>query len=275
MNATRRRTPVLKLASWNVNDVVARLPNVLAWLAAATPDVVALQETKVLDADFPHAAFADAGYAAASVGQRPWNGVALLVRGAEPVVVRTTLPGDALDREKRYLEAAALGLVATSVYAPNGNTWRDGIGRWQPGAKSAYKLAWMERLVAHAGALLATGHPVWLAGDFNVVPTDADSGDRSGRYAGNALLHPDVRAVWSRLLAQGWVDALAARHEPPPYTFWDYRGDRYRKDAGLRIDHLLLSPSLAPRLVDAGVDRDVRGLAGASDHAPVWLTLKA
>lgn len=263
----------MKIATWNINDLSRRLPLLLDWLARAAPDVVALQETKVTDAAFPHAALNAAGFRAASVGQRPWNGVALLVRGAEPVVVRRALPGDAADLDRRYVEAAALGVLVASLYAPNGNTWRGGVGRWTAGARSAYKMAWLRRLEAHAAGLVASGHPVVLAGDFNVVPTDADNGDRSGRYVGNALLHPDPRAAYAALLAQGWTDALAARHREPPRTFWDYRGGRYEKDAGLRIDHLLLSPALAPRLRDAGVDRAERGRDGASDHAPVWLEL--
>ncbi len=264
----------MKLATWNINDLTARLPLLLEWMAGTRPDVVALQETKVADAAFPYAALRAAGYDAVSVGQRPWNGVALLVRGAEPVVVRRALPGDAADRERRYVEAATLGVLVASIYAPNGNTWRGGVGRWRAGAKSAYKMAWLARLEAHAAALVASGHPVLLAGDFNIVATDADSGDHSGRYDGNALFHPEPRAVWQRLLAQGWVDALAATHDQPPFTFWDYRGGRHEKDAGLRLDHLLLSPSLSPRLAGAGIDRDLRGRDGASDHAPVWVTLR-
>ncbi|MGZ5278067.1 MAG: exodeoxyribonuclease III, partial [Caldimonas sp.] len=254
----------MKIATWNVNDVVKRLPLVLDWLAEAEPDVVALQETKSLDAAFPRAALEAAGYGALICGQRPWNGVALLARGAEPIEIRRALPGDPGDTQRRYLEAAVAGVIVTSLYLPNGNP--------QPGPKFAYKMAWFERLLGHAGELMKTGHPVVLAGDFNVVPTDADIYSPAS-WLDNALLQPEPRAAFARLLAQGWVDAIRARRPTERlYTFWDYRRNRWARDAGLRIDHLLLSPAMARRLQDAGVDRAVRGREGASDHAPAWVT---
>ena len=258
---------LLKIATWNVNDVVKRLPLLLEWLAEAKPDVVALQETKALDADFPRAALEAAGYGALISGQRPWNGVALLARNAEPVEIRRALPGDAADTQRRYLEAACAGVIVTALYLPNGNP--------QPGPKVAYKLAWFERLLGHADVLMKSGHPVVLAGDFNVVPTDADIYSPA-TWLDNALLQPEPRAAFARLLAQGWVDAIRARHPKQRiYTFWDYRRNRWARDAGLRIDHLLLSPAMAQRLREAGVDRAQRGREGASDHAPVWATFRA
>ena len=254
----------MKLATWNVNDVVKRLPLLLEWLAETRPDVVALQETKATDAGFPRAAIEAAGYGALIAGSRPWNGVALLAKDAEPVEIRRALPGDAADTQRRYLEAAVAGVVVSSIYLPNGNP--------QPGPKFAYKLAWFERLLEHAGSLMSSGHPVVLAGDFNVVPTDADiySPDT---WLDNALLQPEPRDAFARLLAQGWVDTV--RHLHPTeriYTFWDYRRNRWARDAGLRIDHLLATPAMAQRLRDAGVDRDMRAKQGASDHAPAWAT---
>ena len=257
----------MKIATWNINNVRRRLPLLLEWLAEAEPDVVALQETKSTDADFPRAALEAAGYGALTVGQRTWNGVALLARGAEPIPVRRALPGDARDDQARYVEAAIGGVLVASLYLPNGNP--------QPGPKFAYKLAWFERLIAHAASLHASGHPVVLAGDYNVVPTDADI-YKVDSYRANALLQPEPRDAYRRLLAQGWTDAIRQRHpQARLYTFWDYLRNRWPRDAGLRIDHLLLSPSLAARLEDAGVDRAVRGRAEASDHAPVWIRLGA
>ena len=258
----------MKVATWNINGVVRRLPLLLDWLSRTAPDVVALQETKATDAEFPKAALAEAGYGSISVGQRPWNGVALLARGAEPIPVRRALPGDAADTQARYVEAAIDGILFASIYLPNGNP--------QPGPKFAYKLAWFERLIAHAESLQASGHPVALLGDFNVVPTDADIYDATGSYRDNALLQREPRAAYARLLGQGWTDAIRALHpEAGIYTFWDYLRNRWPRNAGMRIDHLLLSASLAGRLREAGVDRDERGRAGASDHAPAWARLAA
>jgi len=259
----------VKIATFNINDVNRRLDNLLAWLAASQPDVACLQELKAADEAFPAAALERAGYGAVWRGQRRWNGVAILARGAAPVLTRRALPGDPADRQSRYIEAAVQGVLVGCLYLPNGNP--------QPGPKFAYKLAWFERLIAHAAELHATGLPVVLAGDYNVVPTDADiyhatSSARS--WAKNALLQPESRAAFRRLLDQGWTDALRARHpEGPIYTFWQYLREAWPRDAGLRLDHILLSPDLAARLTDAGVDRQVRGEPDASDHAPAWVTI--
>jgi exodeoxyribonuclease-3 len=256
----------MKIATWNINDVNKRLALLLRWLAEAAPDVVALQELKCTDAAFPHAALQAAGYAALCVGQRTWNGVALLARANDPIEVRRALPGDLNDTQSRYLEAAIAGVLVATIYLPNGNP--------QPGPKFDYKMAWFERLIVHARDLADSGHPVVLAGDFNVVPTDADI-YRSTSWTDNALLQPEPREAYQRLLAQGWVDALRARHPAERlYTFWDYTRNRWPRDAGLRIDHRLVSPSLKRRLVEAGVDRETRGWDGASDHAPAWALLR-
>ncbi|MEO6407306.1 MAG: exodeoxyribonuclease III [Burkholderiaceae bacterium] len=255
----------MRIATWNVNHLGKRLAQLLAWLDATRPDIVALQELKSTDAQFPLTQIEAAGYGCAWVGQKSWNGVALLARGSEPIVVRRALPGDAADTQARYLEAAISGILVASLYLPNGNP--------QPGPKFHYKLAWFERLIAHAAGLAASGHPVVLAGDYNVVPTDADIYSKAS-WLDNALLQPAPRAAYARLLAQGWTDALRERHPAGSlYTFWDYRRNRWQRDAGLRIDHLLLSPAVATRLRDAGVDRALRGLDDPSDHAPAWVTL--
>jgi exodeoxyribonuclease-3 len=255
----------MKIATFNINNINKRLSNLLEWLKAARPEVVCLQELKAADDDFPNEAIEKAGYGAAWSGERSWNGVAILARDSEPIVTRTHLPGDPADRQSRYIEAAVNGVLVTSLYAPNGNP--------QPGAKFAYKLAWMERLLAHAADLYAEDVPVVLAGDFNVVPTDRDIYP-STSYAKNALVQPEPRALFRDLLDQGWVDAIRKLHpDERVYTFWDYLRNRWPRDAGLRLDHLLLSKKAAKRLVDAGVDREVRGMAGASDHAPAWIVL--
>jgi len=255
----------MKIATFNINNINKRLPNLLAWLRAAKPDVVCLQELKAADKEFPVAALEKAGYGAAWRGQKSWNGVAILARDAEPGVTRTALPGDDDDKEARYIEAAVKGVLVTSLYAPNGNP--------QPGAKFTAKLAWMNRLITHAAELYAAKVPVVLAGDFNVVPTDFDI-YKTMSYAKNALVQPQPRALFRQLLDQGWVDTIRARHpDAPMYTFWDYMRERWSRDAGLRLDHLLLSDEVAPRLIDAGVDRAVRGKEGASDHAPAWIVL--
>jgi exodeoxyribonuclease III len=257
----------MRIATFNVNNIRKRLPNLLAWLRARKPDVVALQELKATDAEFPHAALDKAGYRAAWRGEKTWNGVAILARGMDPVVTRKALPGDPADRQSRYIEAAVNGVIVTSLYAPNGNP--------QPGPKFTYKLAWMDRLAKHAAALHASGAPVVLAGDFNVVPTDRDIYvSKSGTYAKNALVQPEPRERFRRLLEQGWVDAIRKLHpDAPMFTFWDYLRNAWAHDSGLRIDHLLLSPAAAKRLRAAGVDRDMRAQANASDHAPAWIEL--
>lgn len=253
------------VATFNVNDVNKRLSNLLAWLEAAKPDVVCLQELKAEDRAFPEAAIRAAGYEAVWSGQRTWNGVAILARGVKPIVTQTGLPGDPDDAQARYIEAAVGGIMIASIYLPNGNP--------APGPKFTYKLAWFERLIAHAAGLRAHGVPVVLAGDYNVVPTPADMYATSS-YAKNALVRPESRAAFARLLDAGWTDALRrANPDRPPYTFWSYERDRWSRDAGLRLDHLLLSPELAGRMQAAGVDREVRGETGASDHAPAWVRI--
>jgi exodeoxyribonuclease-3 len=257
----------MKIATFNVNNINRRLENLLGWLREAEPDVVCLQELKATDKQFPRSAIDAAGYGAVWRGQSAWNGVAILARGAEPILTRTELPGDASDTQSRYIEAAVGGIVIASLYAPNGNP--------QPGPKFDYKLAWCERLIAHAAELFATGVPVVLAGDYNIVPEPRDIyATRS--YDANALVQPQSRAAYRRLLDQGWVDAIRKKHpDEIVYTFWDYMRNRWPRDAGLRLDHLLLSRKTARRLIDAGVDKEVRGLENASDHAPAWIKLRA
>jgi exodeoxyribonuclease III len=256
----------MKIATFNINNVNKRLANLLSWLSRAKPDVACLQELKATDAEFPVAAIEKADYGAVWRGERSWNGVAVLMHGCEPVLTRTALPGDPADTQSRYVEAAVNGVLIATLYAPNGNP--------QPGPKFKYKLAWMKRLWAHAAELYALDAPVVIAGDFNVVPTDADIYPTRS-YAKNALVQPEPRALFRRLLDQGWVDAIRKTHpDEPMYTFWDYKRNRWERDAGLRIDHLLLNAKAAGRLVEAGVDREVRGFEGASDHAPSWIVLR-
>ena len=256
----------MKIATFNINNVNRRLPNLLAWLAAAEPDIVCLQELKCAVGAFPRAEIEAAGYGAVWRGQQTWNGVAILARGAEPVLTRNELPGDADDTQSRYIEAAVEGILVASLYLPNGNP--------QPGPKFDYKLAWSERLIAHAAELFATGLPVALAGDYNIVPEPRDI-YATKSYDDNALVQPESREVFARLLAQGWTDALRKKHpDETDFTFWDYMRNRWPRDAGLRLDHLLLSKKLARRLKDAGVDREVRGEPEASDHAPAWVELR-
>ena len=256
----------MKIATFNINNVNKRLENLLDWLEEAEPDVVCLQELKAEDRAFPVEALARAGYSAVWKGQKSWNGVAILSRGAAPVLTRTRIPGDPGDTQARYIEAAVNGVLIASIYAPNGNP--------QPGPKFDYKLAWMERLRKHATAIRKTGAPIVLAGDYNVAPTELDIYP-SKSWSDNALVQPESRAAFRKLLGRSWTDAI--RHLYPSeriYTFWDYKRLRWPRDAGLRLDHLLLSPNLADRLVDAGVDRKVRGREGASDHAPAWIRLR-
>lgn len=257
----------MRIATFNINGVNTRLSNLLEWLDDARPDIACLQELKAADSQFPAAAIREIGYEAVWKGEPRWNGVAILSRIGEPIVTRRALPGDRADSQSRYLEAAVNGVLIACLYLPNGNP--------QPGSKFDYKLAWFERLIAHAAELLASGAPVVLAGDYNVVPTEADIYN-SRSWKKDALLQPESRVAFARLLDQGWVDALRERcpDDPPPWTFWQYFRQAWERDAGLRIDHLLLSPALAERLTDAGVDREVRGRARASDHAPAWIELR-
>lgn len=256
----------MKIATFNINNINRRLPNLLDWLKASEPDVACLQELKCTDAEFPAEAIRRAGYRAVWKGQRTWNGVAILSRQAEPIVTRTALPGDPSDTQARYLEAALGGILVGCLYLPNGNP--------QPGPKFDYKLAWFKRLGAHARKLLKEGVPVVLAGDYNVAPTEIDIYPTTS-WDDDALVQPESRAAYARLVKQGWTDALRRQHGPERiYTFWHYLRNRWQRNAGLRLDHLLLSPDLAYRLKEAGVDRSVRGAPGASDHAPAWVTLE-
>jgi exodeoxyribonuclease-3 len=255
----------MKIASFNINNIRKRLPNLLAWLDESVPDVVCLQELKATDADFPIEALRGAGYEAVWRGQKSWNGVAILARRT-PILTCEGLPGDSDDKQSRYIEAAVNGVTIASAYAPNGNP--------QPGPKFEYKLAWLERLAARAAELYETGVPVVLAGDYNVVPTNRDIYPTKS-WDNDALLQPESRAAYDRIVVQGWIDAIRKLHPTEPmYTFWDYMRNRWERDGGLRLDHILLSRALADRLQDAGVDRAVRGKDNASDHAPVWVVLR-
>src|SRR4029077_84336 len=255
----------VKIATFNINNVNKRLPNLLAWLRAAKPDGASMQELKSADAAFPAAALRRAGYQAVWRGEKSWNGVAILARGMEPVQTRTELPGDPRDAQSRYIEAAVNGILIGCLYAPNGNP--------QPGPKFDYKLGWLERLIRHAAALRKANVPAVLIGDYNVVPSERDIYPTKS-YDKDALIQPQSRAAFVRLIEQGWTDAIRALHpDARIYTFWDYMRNRWPRDAGLRIDHILLSPDLAERLDAAGVDRAVRGKPNASDHAPVWVEL--
>jgi len=256
----------MRIATFNVNGITSRLPILLKWLAKEAPDVVCLQELKAADVGFPAAAIREAGYGAIWQGQQSWNGVAILAKGVEPVESRRGLPGDPDDTHSRYIEAAVNGVLVGCLYLPNGNP--------RPGPKFDYKLKWFERLLAYAEGLFASGHPIVLAGDYNVVPTDFDIYDPKS-WKRDALLQPESRAAYQRLLDQGWTDAIRALYpEERIYTFWDYFRNHWARNAGLRIDHLLLSKDLAPRLVAAGVDRWVRDEPRASDHAPTWVEIE-
>ncbi len=256
----------MKIATFNVNGIGARLPALLRWLAEFKPDVACLQELKAPQDKFPEAAIRDAGYSPIWHGQKSWNGVAILARGREPVESRRGLPGDPEDTHSRYIEARIDGVVVGCLYLPNGNP--------APGPKFDYKLRWLERLAKHAKDLLATDAPTVLAGDYNVIPTEVDV-YKPERWVNDALFRPETREAFAHLVAQGWTDALRKLHPNERiYTFWDYFRNNFGRDAGLRIDHLLLSPSISGRLVSAGVDREVRGWEKASDHAPTWITIE-
>ena len=255
----------MKIATFNVNGINGRIEPLLAWLEAERPDIACLQELKAPQEKFPEARIAEAGYGAVWHGQSRWNGVAILARGSEPVEIRVGLPGDPDDDQSRYIEAAVDGILVACLYLPNGNP--------RPGPKFDYKLAWLERLIAHVGELFAIDAPVALAGDYNIIPTERDV-SKPERWLDDALFAPEAREGYRRLLAQGWIDAIRALHpDDRIYTFWDYWRNAWQRDAGLRIDHLLLNRPAAKRLQAAGVDREVRGLEKASDHAPAWIEL--
>jgi exodeoxyribonuclease-3 len=256
----------VRIATYNVNGINGRLPVLLRWLAETQPDVVCLQELKTSGDKFPAVAITDAGYEAIWHGQKSWNGVAILSRVGTPVETRRGLPNDPDPAQSRYIEAAVAGVLVGGLYLPNGNP--------RPGPKFDYKLAWFEALIAHAADLLASGAPVVLAGDYNVMPTERDV-YKPERWTEDALFAPEVRALYAQLVSQGWTDALRHLHPNETiYTFFDYFRNAYARNAGLRIDHLLLSPALAGQLSAAGVDRDVRGWERTSDHAPTWIELK-
>jgi exodeoxyribonuclease-3 len=257
----------LKIATYNVNGIGARLPRLLEWLEETSPDVACLQELKTPDATFPLEAIKAAGYGAIWHGQKSFNGVAILTKGRDPVERRRGMPGNDEDVQSRYIEAEVDGIVVGCLYLPNGNP--------QPGPKFDYKLAWFERLLAHSAALLAEGKPAVLCGDYNVIPTDEVKDIYSpASWKKDALTQPESRSAYFRMLDQGWTDAIRTLHPTAPmYTFWDYMRQRWPRNAGFRIDHLLLTPDLAKRLQGGDVDRDARGKEKASDHAPVWVKL--
>jgi exodeoxyribonuclease-3 len=255
----------MKIATYNVNSVNARLPVLLRWLSETAPDVVCLQELKAPQENFPEKALQDAGYHAVWHGQKSWNGVAILTRGLDIHEVTKALPGDPEDTHSRYIEAIVNDVTVGCLYLPNGNP--------APGPKFDYKLSWFDRLTAHAATLLASGKPAVLTGDYNAIPTELDA-YKAERWVNDALFRPETRAAFHNLIAQGWTDAIRKLYPAEIiYTYWDFFRDAYGRNAGLRIDHFLLSPQLESRLIAGGVDRNVRGWEKSSDHGPVWIEL--
>lgn len=255
----------MKIATYNINGVNGHLPVLLRWLNETSPDIVCLQELKAPQEKFPLEAIENAGYSAIWHGQKSWNGVAILSSIGKPEEIRRALPGDPDDIHSRYIEAAVNGIQVGCIYLPNGNP--------APGPKLDYKLKWFERLTKHAADLFASGIPVLLTGDYNVMPTELDV-YKPERWVDDALFRPEVRSAFKTLVSQGWTDAIRKLYpDEVIYTFWDYFRDAYGRNAGLRIDHFLLSPHLSDRLIAAGVDRNVRGWEKSSDHAPVWIEL--
>jgi len=255
----------MKIATYNVNSINARMHILRPWLAETQPDVVCLQELKAPQENFPEAALADMGYQAIWHGQKSWNGVAILSRIGMPQEIRRVLPGDPTDEHSRYIEAEINGITLGCIYLPNGNP--------APGPKFDYKLGWFERLAIHAESLLASGKPAIITGDYNVMPQEIDV-YKPERWVNDALFRPETRAAFQRLLDQGWTDAIRKLHpDEVIYTYWDFFRDAYGRNAGLRIDHFLLSPNLQGRLKAGGVDRNVRGWEKSSDHGPVWIEL--
>jgi exodeoxyribonuclease-3 len=256
----------MRIATYNVNAVKGRLPVLLQWLAETTPDIVCLQEIKTSDETFPIGAIEDAGYGAIWHGQKSYNGVAILARGRQPVETRRGLPGDPDDTHSRYLEADIDGLTVGCIYLPNGNP--------APGPRFDYKLAWFKRLDRYASKLIASGQPTILCGDYNAVPTELDA-YKPERWVGDAVFFPETRQAYRHLTGQGWTDALRRMHpDEAIYTYWDYFRNAFGRNAGLRMDHLLLSPTVAKRLRGADVDRNIRALEKTSDHAPVWIEIE-
>jgi len=256
----------MKIATYNVNGINGRLPVLLRWLKESGPDVVCLQELKAPQEKFPETAIEDLGYHAIWHGQKSWNGVAILSRYGKPEETQRGLPGDAEDVHSRYIEANINDLIIGCLYLPNGNP--------APGPKFDYKLSWFERLQMYAATLLKTGKPVILTGDYNVMPTEKDV-YKPERWVKDALFRPETRAAFKKLVDLGWTDAIRKLHpDETIYTFWDYFRNAFGRDAGLRIDHFLLSPKVEKRLLAAGVDREVRSWEKTSDHAPVWIELK-
>jgi exodeoxyribonuclease III len=256
----------VKIVTYNVNGIKARLPRLVEYLAEVQPDIVCLQELKSADEGFPIADIEAAGYGAVWHGQKGFNGVAVLARGSTPIERQRGLDGEPEDDHSRYLECAVDGLVVASIYLPNGNP--------RPGPKFDYKLRWIDRLAARARDLLAEEVPAILAGDYNVIPHDDDTYSVRAMQD-DALMQPESRAGYRRLLAQGWTDALRTRHpKGGVWTFWDYQAGAWQRDAGFRIDHLLLSPAVADRMTEAGVDKEYRGREKASDHAPTFVSIR-
>ncbi|QOW09535.1 exodeoxyribonuclease III [Kaistella flava (ex Peng et al. 2021)] len=256
----------MKIATYNVNGVNGRLPVLLQWLSEEKPDVVCLQELKAPQEKFPEAEILEVGYHAVWVGQKSWNGVAILTKTEKATVIKTALPGDEADEQSRYLEVKVNDLTIVCVYVPNGNP--------TPGEKFDYKLKWLERLDAQAELLISSGKPVIITGDFNIIPTESDV-YKPEKYIKDALFLPEVRTAFKNLIAQGWTDGL--RHLYPEetiYTFYDYFRKAYERNAGMRIDHFLLSPELVPNLKKGGVDKEVRGWEKSSDHVPTWIELE-
>jgi exodeoxyribonuclease III len=255
----------VKIATFNVNSVNARLPVLLRWLEESAPDIACLQELKAPQDKFPEKAIRDAGYGAIWHGQKSWNGVAILAKGSEPKETLRGLPGDPEDMHSRYIEATVGGILIGCLYLPNGNP--------APGPKFDYKLKWFERFAVHAESLVKKNTPVILAGDYNVMPTELDV-YKPERWVDDALFRPEVREAFRAMIAQGWTDALRELHPGEViYTFWDYFRNAYGRDAGLRIDHLLLNPAATAKLRSAQVDRNVRGWEKTSDHAPTWIEI--
>jgi len=256
----------MRIATYNINGIGARLPNLLRWLDERAPDVACLQELKAPQEKFPEKEIRDAGYGVIWHGQKSWNGVAILARGTDPKEMRRVLPGDPEDVHSRYIEATVHGVTIGCLYLPNGNP--------APGPKFQYKLRWLDRFIDHAATLVSREEPVILAGDYNVIPTERDV-YKPERWVDDALFRIEVREEFARLMGQGWTDAIRARYPNETiYTFWDFFRNAYERNAGLRIDHLLLNQNVRDRLTDAGVDRDVRGWERPSDHAPTWVDIR-